>query len=83
MRTIEIGQKSFAVGQRNRANNIRKSFLGGPRLIENIILHQFLQFLKLATNENDTNRYKKLCWGTKKSSKKNPRTKKVREESFL
>ena len=40
MRTIEIGQKSFAVGQRDRAKKVRKSLLARPRLIENIILHQ-------------------------------------------
>ena len=50
MRTIEIGKKVLLWDK--EIEQIKLRLLGGPRIIENILLHQFLQFLKVATNEN-------------------------------
>ena len=50
MRTIEIGKKVLLWDK--EIEQIKLRLLGGPRIIENVILHQFLQFLKVATNEN-------------------------------
>ena len=71
MRTIEIGKKVLLWDK--EIEQIKLSLLGGPRIIKNIML-QFLQFLKVATNENDAG-------GQINRAKKNP-DKESWEESF-
>ena len=73
MRTIEIGKKVLLWDK--EIEQIKLRLLGGPRIIENVILHQFLQFLKVATNEN-------VAGGQiNRAKKKNP-DKESWEESF-